>query len=216
MRLTRSRIVTNSAPMATWFTVCARRSPGGLDRYREEARKAILLKERVTRHQPKFDTDVLKANEYVQGVWKEALRTGSASAAARVVVKETELEGFLVKQGSVILLPVQLLHFNEAVFEDPLKIMPSRWMAGEDDEVRRQQLKKQNLHLRSFGGGIGLCSGRFVAEIEVINVVSTIIMMFDLEFVRPLEEFRFNPRSIGVMSPVEDPLVRLRRRHSDS
>lgn len=191
--------------------MCVLKSPGGIHMYREEIQKSLISTEQTQSH-VHFDVDSLKANAYVQGVWKEALRTGSASAAARVVVKDTELEGYVVKTGSVVLLPVQLLHFNPAVFPDPQLIDPERWIDSEQDERQKERLKQQNLHLRSFGGGTGLCSGRFVAEQEVISVVSTILLLFDLEFITPVEKFRFNPRSIGIMSPAEGIVVKLRRR----
>ena len=206
-------IVTNSAPMATWFTMCIIQSPGGLQAYRKKIQQSILPRQGAADYQMHCDMPSLKRNEYVQGVWKEALRTGSASAAARVVVKDSELEGYMVKKGSVVMIPVQLLHFDSSVFLDAERIDPGRWIAKHPNEERdSKRLQKQNANLRSFGGGAGLCSGRFVAEQEIISVVSTILLLFDIEFVTPITEFKLNPQSIGIMGPVKDPLVRLRRR----
>lgn len=199
--------------MATWFTMCVLRSPDGLAKYRKEAQNHLLQQPKHSDHDLRFDMSTLKKNQYVQGVWKEALRTGSASAAARVVVKDSEIEGYTVKRGSVVMIPVHLLHFDEAVFQDPQRIDPIRWVVNDAaSKARQEQLQKLNLNLRSFGGGTGLCSGRFVAEQEIISVVSTVLLLFDLEFVTPMEEFELNPRSIGIMGPKVDPVVRLKRR----
>lgn len=199
--------------MATWFTWCILKSPGGLDAYREEIEKILILENGRPDHEVRFDIQLLKENQYVQGVWKEALRTGSASAAARVVAKDSEIEGFVVRPGSVVMIPVHLLHFDEKVFEDPHEIDPTRWIARpKDTRVEAERLKKQSSSLRSFGGGTGLCSGRFVAEQEIISVVSTILLLFDMEFVTPVADFKLNPQSIGIMSPTKDPVVRLKRR----
>lgn len=199
--------------MATWFTWCILRSQGGLSAYRNEIADVMPQDRKDTGGDSHANIAALKKNKYVQGIWKEALRTGSASAAARVVVKETEIEGFVVKPGSVLMIPVQLLHFDSTIFPDPEQIDPYRWiLSDENDKNEVQRIQKQTANLRSFGGGTGLCSGRFVAEQEIISVVSTIISLFDMEFVSPVESFELNPQSIGIMSPKQDPIVRLRRR----
>ncbi|KAK5957267.1 hypothetical protein OHC33_001639 [Knufia fluminis] len=206
-------IVTNSAPMATWFTICIFKSPGGVARYREEIASSVKCTDGIGQDEFPLDVLKLKQSQYIQGVWKESLRTGSASAAARVVTKEAEIDGFIVKPGSVLLLPVQLLHFDHDVFPQPQQIDPNRWITNDaKDEEKYRQIQKQNSHLRSFGGGIGLCSGRFVAEQEIINVVSTVLFLFDLEFVKPIEGLDLNPQNIGIMNPKRNPTVRLRRR----
>lgn len=206
--------MTNSAPMATWFTICVLRSPGGLAKYQKETQNLLLQQHGRPDHKIYFEMSALRKNQYVQGVWKEALRTGSASAAARVVVKDSEIEGYIVKKGSVVMIPVHLLHFDKDVFHDPESIDPTRWVVNnEASGTEEKQMQKQNANLRSFGGGTGLCSGRFVAEQEILSVVSTVLLLFDLEFVAPIEEFELNPQSIGIMGPRVDPMVRLKRRY---
>lgn len=129
-------------------------------------------------------------------------------------MEDAELEGYVVKKGSVLLMPVQLMHFDPGVFPEPQQVRPERWLVTDpDDERRAEQLKRQNNALRSFGGGTGLCSGRFVAEEEILGVVSTLLWRYDVEF-DDTATYEFNPRSIGVMSPAKDPSVRLRRRPS--
>jgi cytochrome P450 len=199
--------------MATWFTMCVLRSANGLSEYRKETQKYLIQEHERPEYELRFDMPALKRSQYVQGVWKEALRTGSASVAARVVVKDSEIEGYVVNKGSVVMIPVHLLHFDKDVFQDPDTIDPMRWAVSDGASAAdHEQIRKQNANLRSFGGGTGLCSGRFVAEQEIISVVSTVLLLFDLEFVTPTEKFELNPRSIGIMSPKVDPVVRLRRR----
>jgi cytochrome P450 len=199
--------------MATWFTICVLRSPQGLPRYEKELQSLILHRKEHRSHMMAFDMLSLKKNQYVQGIWKEALRTGSASAAARVVTRDSEIEGYMVQKGSVIMIPMHLLHFDHGIFPNPEKIDPMRWITGQaDSNVDEKDLQTRNANLRSFGGGTGLCSGRFVAEQEIVSVVSTVLLLFDLDFVIPVEQFELNPRSIGIMSPKIDPLVRMRRR----
>ncbi|WPH00652.1 cytochrome P450 [Acrodontium crateriforme] len=210
-------IVTNAAPMATWFATCASNSPAALARYRKEASTLLFPGTSGSFHELGFDVIALKKNQYIQGLWKESLRLGSASAAARVVMEDCELEGYKLKKGSVILLPVQLMHFDESVFPEAKSLLPERWMVKDDqDEAEMERQRLQNQSLRSFGGGTGLCSGRFVAEQEIINVVSTMLLLFEIEFDVGWKEFKLNPRSIGVMSPAKPVTARLRRRIYES
>lgn len=200
--------------MATWFTWCILRSPGGIDAFRREIENLVIHDEGKPEHELRFDVPALKNSQYIQGIWKEALRTGSASTIARVVVRESELESFTVRPGTVVMVPVQLLHFDPKIFPQPEKIDPERWILSDlEDEERAIQLQKQKSSLRSFGGGTGLCSGRYVAEQEIISVVSTVLLLFDMEFLTRIEDFKLDPRSIGIMSPCRNPVVRLRRRH---
>ncbi|KAH8815397.1 cytochrome P450 [Xylogone sp. PMI_703] len=223
-------IMANSAPMATWFMHCLIESRTRLQKFREAIQPLLLPPISATQdpNDLRFDMAKLKAHPYIHGLWNEALRLGSASAAARVVANDTELEGYVVKGGSVVLLPVRLLHFNPDVFPEPEKFIPERWIpeelprnATDTERVEAQQvMRKRNASLRSFGGGTGLCSGRFVAEMEMFSTVSTLLMLFDIEVVGEdrhhndpdVVNLKLNPRSIGIMSPKGEPRVRMRKR----
>ena len=206
--------------MATWLILCIIQSDERLRKFREVVQPLVLPQPNAhsNPNDLRFDMAKLKANPYIRGLWNEALRLGSASAAARVVARDTELEGYVVKRGSVVLLPVRLLHFDEKSFEEPKKFMPERWIydlppnATEEDRAAvAQKQQRQQANLRSFGGGTGLCSGRFVAELEMLSTVSTMLMLFDIELVGD-REWNLNPRSIGIMSPAKEPKVRIRKR----
>ena len=204
--------------MATWFILCIIQSEERLRKFREAIQPLLLPPSNSNSNDLRFDMAKLKINPYVRGLWNEALRLGSASAAARVVSKDTELDGYSLKRGGVVLLPVRLLHLNAEVFSDPEKFIPERWIydlppnATEEERiVGAQKQKKQNANLRSFGGGTGLCSGRFVAEQEILSTASTMLMLFDIELLGD-EGFELNQRSIGIMSPVKEPNVRIRKR----
>ncbi|KAK6373781.1 hypothetical protein LTR81_027918 [Elasticomyces elasticus] len=82
-----------------------------------------------------------------------------------------------------------------------------RW-TGEDAIV--QQRSKSN---RIFDGGVGMCSGRYAAEREVIGLVSKLLMLFGIEFEDSWKDkFHFDPRSLRIMHPADPPLIRLKRR----
>lgn len=184
--------------------------------------------------------NALQANPFIHGVWNEAIRLGTQSAAARVVTRDTELEGYLLRQGSVVLLPSRLLHFDEDVYEDPYDFMPERWMDPDESDApipkgvedggekltRKVEFearqKRQRANLRSFGGGKSLCSGRHVAEKEILCLVSTMLLRFDFEIeetgavqgkgVGVDPEIKLNPRSLGMMGPMGHVKARMKRR----
>lgn len=197
--------------MTTWLLINIIQSPSLLERFRAECQQA-RLSDPSDPSSVRFDMAQLKSSPFVQGVWKEALRLGSASAAARVLARDVELQGYTLKRGSVVLLPVQLLHFDPDVFDDPHTFNPDRWIPGDEDDARTaQKQKRQNANLRPFGGGSGICSGRFVAEQEALLAAATLLTQCDFH-VEAGQTFQLNPRSLGIMSPLRDIRVRLTRR----
>lgn len=105
-------------------------------------------------------------------------------------------------------MPVHLMH-SGLEFPEAKNFQPDRWR-----DVDEETLKRQNMVMRPFGGGTSLCSGRYVAEMEIVGVVSVLLEMLDVKFEGALSEnqWEFNPRSIGVMAPKKDVPVWIRRR----
>jgi cytochrome P450 len=205
--------------MATWFILCIIQSPERLARYRKICQEVLLPQEGNHADDLRFDMAKLRADPFVQGLWKEALRLGSASAAARVATKDVEVEGYTLRKGSVVLMPVRLMHFNTDIFPAPERFDPERWIVDlpadaskEETAAALQKQKKQNASLRSFGGGVGLCSGRYVAEQEILSTVSTVLLLFDIELEKDQGSFELNPRSLGIMSPAKELDIKIRKR----
>jgi len=200
-------IILNAAPMGSWFTWVAASNPDRLAKCRAESSK-FLRRSKSSRFDHELDIDAtqLRCNNFMQVLWKEALRIGTAASPARVVMEDTELEGYVVRKGSVILMPTALLHHSD-LFPRADQVDTERW-TGEDAIV--QQRSKS---IRTFGGGMGMCSGRYAAEQEVVGLVSKLLMLFDIEFEDSWKDkFHFNPRSLGIMHPAGPPMVRLKRR----
>lgn len=206
--------VVNALPLVAWFTWCATSSAERLERFLLEATKFMVPSGIHNRHKMQIHSSALKENAWVQGLWKEALRLGTAGAAARVVMETSELEGYLLQKGSVILMPAALMHYDERFFPDPDKVKPERWILGSEADAESVDLLQQRQRsLRPFGGGTGLCSGRFVAENEIIGIVSALLLLFDIKFGESwYQGYRFNPRSIGFMESMNEETAYLRRR----
>ncbi|KAH8703344.1 putative cytochrome P450 [Talaromyces proteolyticus] len=195
----------NSAPMTTWFLINIIQSPNLLSRFQAECQECLIPS---SDGKLAFDLQTLKARPLVQGVWKESLRLGSASAVARVLAQDIELDGYMLKQGSVIFIPVQLLHYNNGIFPDPEAFDPDRWVFNEEDTSQSEMRQKQMAaHLRPFGGGNGICSGRFIAEDEVILAAATLLTKYDFYM---QGQVQLNPRALGIMSPKDKVWVKIR------
>ncbi|KUL86759.1 hypothetical protein ZTR_04786 [Talaromyces verruculosus] len=201
---------TNSGPLTTWFLTNILQSPTLLSRFRAECEQSLLPTSSL-KNEIRFDLPKLRSSPLVQGIWKESLRLGSVNAVARVLAKDVELEGYRLKQGSVILIPVQLLHYNTNVFPNPEKFNPDRWIFADDSNESALKQKQMTAHLRPFGGGSGICSGRFVAEEEVILAAATLIMKYDFDIQGPAK-LELHPRALGIMSPNRDIWVKLQAR----
>jgi cytochrome P450 len=200
-------IILNAAPMGSWFTWVAASNPDRLAKCRAESSKFLRLKKSShLDHEMEIDAAQLRSSDFMQTLWKEALRIGTAASPARVVMEDTELEGYVVRKGSVILMPTALLHHSD-LFPKADQVDTERWR-GEDAIV--QQRSKS---IRTFGGGMGMCSGRYAAEQEIIGLVSKLLMLFDIEFEDSWKDkFHFDPRSLGIMHPAGPPMVSLKRR----
>lgn len=182
-----------------------------LDRYRKEAYSALLPPDENDGNDLRFDVSVLQANDFIQGIWKESLRLYSASAAARIVTRDQEIEGYMIRKGSVVLLPVRLMHFNQDVFESPDDFSPERWITPDDTKAEAEKQQLQRSSLRAFGGGTGLCSGRFAAEVETLSTATYLVFLFDFELL-PGQVPMIDPRALGIMSTLGDPKVKVRKR----
>lgn len=224
--------------LATWTLLSVLSEPDRCARFRTEASKC-LLSSSDAKGSIQFDTTALQKNSYIHGVWCESIRLGGQMALARVVASDTELEGYLLRKGSVVLLPARMLHYNEAVFPNAKDFKPERWMVPGDDgndetdisqeekAAIKERVRKQRASLRAFGGGASMCAGRFAAEKEILSTVAAMLLLLDIEVetggaIRRDDESQkgfkisLNPRSLGIMDPAGETKVRLRRREIPS
>lgn len=217
-----SSIITNAAPMLTWLVTALLTHPELLQEFRSKAEQYIYGSEKRSPTDIKFDIPSFCAEPFIQGVWKESLRLGVTSASARVVTRDSEIEGYTVKKGSVLLLPTRNMHFEERVFHHPHEFNPWRWVLLDEKssspstfgQVSPEQLKRQNNSLRPFGGGTGVCSGRFIAEQEVMMAAAVLLHLFEFEFEQgqSIPSPNLNPQGLAAMYPIVDPKVIVSRR----
>lgn len=185
--------MTNVGPLATTFLMNLLQTSVYVWQFRSKAESVVKS---CSGNMLEFDITKLKSDPWIQGFWKETIRLGSTSASARVLQKDEQLEGYILHEGSLVFLPVQLMHYNPDIFRNPTKFDPDRWNGGGD--------KRQNSSLRPFGGGSSICSGRFLAEQETLLIAATFLLRFEIRVKPSQKPFKPNPRALGIMGPIRD------------
>ena len=112
---------------------------------------------------------------YLDAVCKETLRIYPVAMLTfpRVVQEPTELMGYKLETGQVLMGCIYLLHQREDVYPEPLKFKPERFLEREFDPYE----------FFPFGGGKRRCIGEALAKLEMKLVVATIIAQYDLELI---------------------------------
>ncbi|KAF2738282.1 cytochrome P450 [Polyplosphaeria fusca] len=142
-----------------------------------------LLHDLKTEIAPAFDTSDTLNLEYLfsscpllASACEEALRLTIWSVGARIVTKDTVIDGKTLRKGRNLLMTYRTMHFSPDVFgADADTFNPTRFMNNKD-------LVKSPSY-RPFGGASHYCPGRFVARKEVQMTVALILRRFDLEVV---------------------------------
>lgn len=121
----------------------------------------------------------------------ETMRLVSSGSTARTVVDDPDdasspgryqiltspdkSTSWSLKKGEMIFLAGGLIHTNSAHYTDPTKFDATRYLQHPTPETQIPGL------FRSFGGGGNICGGRYLAIAEILAVVSSIILRFDIE-----------------------------------
>lgn len=95
----------------------------------------------------------------------------AAPVLPRVPSQDIEFLGFPLPKGAQCLHCASLTHFDEAIYEDPFKFNPQRWI---DNEYPR------TAHA-VFGGGTHTCLGMNVARIQMPLTIGYLLSLYDYE-----------------------------------
>jgi cytochrome P450 len=97
-----------------------------------------------------------------------------AYALGRQATTPSEVSGYPVASGTVLLLPAWVVHRDPRWFEEPGAFRPERWA---DDLARRLP----RFAYFPFGGGPRQCVGSAFALMEAVLLLATIAQRFRLE-----------------------------------
>ncbi|WP_078506801.1 cytochrome P450 [Streptomyces viridochromogenes] len=154
------------------------------DRLRSEA-DAVLASGRPP------GPDELPLLEHTRRVLTETLRHRPPGwLFTRVATKDTELAGHRLPQGATVMYSPYLLHHDPALFPDPDRFLPDRWLPGRTDAVH-------SAAMMPFGAGRRKCLGETLALAEATVAIAFIARHWRLRHLPDYEERLRPAASLG-------------------
>ncbi|MEM7760253.1 MAG: cytochrome P450 [Cyanobacteria bacterium P01_A01_bin.40] len=110
---------------------------------------------------------------YLDAVCKETLRIYPVGMLTfpRTVLESTELLGYKLEKGEVLMGCIYLMHQRSDIYPEPNKFKPERFLEREFD----------SFEFFPFGGGKRRCIGEALAMLELKLVLATIVSEYNLE-----------------------------------
>lgn len=139
--------------------------------------------------------------------FNETLRLTMTASSARTVDAPTFVNGSLLTPNAKILMPYRQLHYDEEFFGPKTRSFdPYRFL-------NNPELQKSPA-FKPFGGGMTLCSGRFLARAQILALTAVILGRYNMEVdgsEKSAPRLDMKKPTLGVMDPVdgEDVLLRL-------
>lgn len=150
-----------TAKALTWALYLVSRLPEWEERLRAE----VLA---VAGHGPITGEQVARLALTQQFV-KEVMRLyPPVPTMTRIAAGDTELGGEPIEAGTLIVIPIYVIHRHTALWEDPERFDPARFAADRERGYPRNQFMP-------FGGGRRVCVGAAFALVEATVVLATLI-----------------------------------------
>ncbi|OJD31584.1 cytochrome p450 oxidoreductase [Diplodia corticola] len=116
---------------------------------------------------------------YLEAVAKEAMRLHPSVGLGleRVVPPQgAEVCGRWIPGGTVVGVNAWVVQHDGAVFEEPERFRPERWLDAGDEERRRMEAS-----FLAFGAGSRTCLGKHISMMEMMKVVPQLLREFEVE-----------------------------------
>lgn len=197
-------LLANTVPLTLWMVHYIFAHPWLLEEVREEAVK-VLDGSTIRVHEIRKKCPLLVAT------WFEVLRVTSNFPSVRTVVDDTNIKGHLLKKGSHVVISSGTFHRDPAVWgEDVDEFNPKRFLEQNDSGHGLRN------SVQPWGGGHFLCPGRFFAFTEIMSIVVTLLIMYDIEVANgqawTLPKMGNTNPSLGISLPSTDFEVVIKRR----
>ncbi len=109
----------------------------------------------------------------LKAVNDEVMRLATSSITMRTVLHPTEIGDKILQRGATLLIPYRQLHRNEDIFGEGVEDFHPERFLGND-------LNKHPC-FRPFGGGRNHCTGRVLAQREILTFVALALHRFDID-----------------------------------
>ena len=218
-----SRINSNVQMTAFWMMAHLLQRPDVAAAVREEigpAMKALESSETIdgANLADVAKRDLTESCPLLNSAFNEVLRVSSTGSTVREVMRPVRIGGKTIPIGTKVLIPQrQLLLATEGFGSNAHEVDLSRFL--KDKSLARHD------YYRPFGGGVTLCTGRFVGKREVLTFVALALWRYDMQVLNVGEDAHgvqgmLLPRldeakpSLGISKQVEgdDMIVKLTNR----
>lgn len=170
----------NSIPAVFWLLSHIYASPSLLSKLRTEITPLVTRDGSL-----KADMNVARlVNEcpLLVSVWQETLRVTDATVMARTVTEDTLLNGtYLLKKGGFIQMACGPMHLDPAIWgDDAAEFSAGRFTSTAQAGLSKEERKQRKQGFVPFGGSVVLCPGRYFATTEILGVVATLVIGFEV------------------------------------
>ncbi|KAF3797066.1 Cytochrome P450 monooxygenase andK [Colletotrichum gloeosporioides] len=130
---------------------------------------------------------------YLRAVIQEAMRLHPSvgQLLGRVVPPTGATIGkFYLAPGTEVGMSPWVVHRDPDIFPNPDAFIPERWLVGENGTTEAQ-LRRMERSFLAFGHGSHTCSGKHISIMEVTKLVGTLLLKYDMEYVKIGEGYKF-------------------------
>ncbi|KAI8657840.1 hypothetical protein NCS57_01163400 [Fusarium keratoplasticum] len=204
----------NLQPMLAWFTTFVYATPGLVKRIREETAAYITLSTTTPLEIISMDIPGLcRSCQLLKACIFETYRIANDPAVIRrversITIQDGELQHQL-QAGSFISMPTSLANSDPAIFENPDKFIPERFI--ERNSTTGSTTARYGT-LRPWGMGSSMCKGRTFAQKHMTVVGAAIISLWDIEPASGTWEIPVMIPGSSAKRPAEDIRVVIKRR----
>lgn len=140
----------------------------------------------------------------LNSAYLETLRYAAATGSSRQAVAPFNLGGRTIQPDVELVLLYRAILTDREVFGDEAESFV--W----DRFLKNPELANIP-SFRPFGGGVGQCPGRFLAQSEILFLIGLVVQKYDFESLSRIPDMDTKTPSLGMMGPVkgQDLLVRM-------
>jgi cytochrome P450 len=123
-------------------------------------------------------TESLDDDEYVDAVVKETLRVRPVIVdVARKLTRDTEVAGWQLPAGTLVLPAIAVLHARPDLYESPEEFRPERFLERRAAGGREPSASRapESYAWIPFGGGVRRCIGASFAQVEMRTVLREVL-----------------------------------------
>ncbi|KAF3920566.1 hypothetical protein ABW20_dc0110441 [Dactylellina cionopaga] len=204
----------NAIPTAAWTIANAVLVPGLLGRLKAEV-SPFRRPAAEGSSMPTFDIEQLTKLPLLNAVWQESMRLGVSSLSPRMVIEDTEIDGFMYKKGGMIQGCAPVVQLEEEYWgKNVMEFNADRWLPfpGEDPIVAGKRIRDYQSKIRPFGGGHSICPGRHFAAQEILATVAIFVTAFEWDTAgKQVPQINRAFFGAGGLPPIGDVRVRVKR-----